>query len=47
MSPPSDAQAVRRQLDRILKSSGFTRNERLSRFIRYVVRGIWKGGIKS
>jgi tetratricopeptide (TPR) repeat protein len=31
------AEAVRRQLDRILQSSGFVRNERLSRFLRFVV----------
>jgi serine/threonine-protein kinase len=35
----SDAQAVRRQLDRVLASSGFSRNERLSRFLRFVVEG--------
>src|SRR5262245_490153 len=35
----SEAQAVRRQLERILESSGFSRNERLSRFLRFVVEG--------
>jgi len=32
----SEAQAVRRQLDRILESRGFSRNERMSRFLRFV-----------
>src|SRR5580704_15953613 len=31
------AQAVRRELERILSSRGFARNERLSRFLRVVV----------
>src|SRR5258705_13376664 len=35
----SDAQAVRRQLERVLESPGFSRNERLSRFLRFVVEG--------
>jgi TolB-like protein/Flp pilus assembly protein TadD len=35
----SDAQAVRRHLERILESPGFSRNERLSRFLRFVVEG--------
>ena len=35
----SEAQAVRRQLERILESPGFSRNERLSRFLRFVVEG--------
>jgi serine/threonine-protein kinase len=34
-----EAQAVRRQLDRVLESPGFSRNERLSRFLRFVVEG--------
>jgi serine/threonine-protein kinase len=33
----SEAQAVRRQLERALGSANFTRNERLSRFLRFVV----------
>src|SRR5262245_19690875 len=33
----SEAQAARRQLDKILASAGFVRNERLSRFLRFVV----------
>ena len=33
----SEAQAVRRQLDRVLASPGFARNDRLSRFLRFVV----------
>ena len=32
-------QDVRRQLERVLESPGFARNERLSRFIRFVVEG--------
>src|SRR5215472_17208539 len=32
-----EAQAVRRQLDKVLASPGFARNERLSRFLRFVV----------
>jgi TolB-like protein len=35
----SDAQAARRQLERVLESPGFSRNERLSRFLRFVVEG--------
>jgi TolB-like protein/Flp pilus assembly protein TadD len=37
--PPveSEAQAARRQLERVLESPGFARNERLSRFLRFVV----------
>src|SRR6202050_584106 len=34
-----EGQAVRRQLERILESPGFSRNERLSRFLRFVVEG--------
>src|SRR5579872_4407908 len=39
--PPveSEAQDVRRQLERVLESPGFSRNERLSRFLRFVVEG--------
>src|SRR5262245_38680199 len=33
----SEAQAARRQLDKILASPGFARNERMSRFLRFVV----------
>jgi serine/threonine-protein kinase len=33
----SDAQAVLRQLDRVLGSPGFSRNQRLSQFLRFVV----------
>jgi serine/threonine-protein kinase len=33
------SQAVRQQLERILGSPGFSRNERLSSFLRYVVEG--------
>src|SRR5580700_11695741 len=35
----SEAQAVRQQLERVLESPGFSRNERLSRFLRFVVEG--------
>jgi adenylate cyclase len=43
LSPDAEAQAVRRQLDRILASPGFVRNERLSRFLRFVVEGYLGG----
>src|SRR5947207_13282849 len=33
----SQDEAVRKQLDRVLASSGFARNERLSRFLQFVV----------
>src|SRR5438552_12106152 len=33
----SRAQAAQRQLDKILASPGFARNERMSRFLRFVV----------
>ena len=37
--PPveSEQQAARRQVERILASTGFARNERMSRFLRFVV----------
>ena len=37
--PPaeSDVQGARRQLDRVLASAGFSRNERMRRFLRFVV----------
>jgi len=34
-----EGQVVRRQLERVLGSPGFVRNERLSRFLRFVVEG--------
>jgi TolB-like protein len=34
----SAAEPIRKQLDRILSSAGFVRNERLSRFLRFVVQ---------
>jgi adenylate cyclase len=40
-----DAQAVRRQLERVLASPGFARNERLSRFLRFVVEGRLDGKV--
>jgi TolB-like protein/Flp pilus assembly protein TadD len=36
-SAESEAYAVRRQLDRVLASAGFSRNERMARFLRFVV----------
>src|SRR6516225_8274559 len=33
----SEVEAARRQLERVLASPGFSRNERLSRFLRFVV----------
>lgn len=33
----TEAAAVRRQLEEVLKSPGFARNDRLSRFLRFVV----------
>src|SRR6202163_1253011 len=33
----SDAEAARHQLERVLASSGFARNERMARFLRFVV----------
>ena len=38
MQLTSAAEPVRKQLDRILSSAGFVRNERLSRFLRFVVQ---------
>jgi TolB-like protein len=38
-----EAQAVRRQLDKVLASPGFARNERLSRFLRFVVERHMEG----
>src|SRR6185369_971129 len=35
----SQAEAARRELEKVLASPGFARNERLSRFLRYVVEG--------
>src|SRR5690348_11991236 len=37
MVPIAEPDAVRRQLERILASEGFCRNERLARFLRFVV----------
>src|SRR5262252_7609983 len=34
-----DAQSVRQQLERVLASPGFARNDRLSGFLRFVVEG--------
>ena len=33
----SDAQVAQRQLERVLASSGFAQNERMARFLRFVV----------
>src|SRR5215470_4069017 len=38
MQSTSAAEPVRKQLDRVLSSPGFARNERLSRFLRFVVQ---------
>src|SRR6516162_4187853 len=38
-----EAQAARRQLDKVLASAGFSRNERLSRFLRFVVERHMEG----
>jgi len=35
----SGRRAVRRQLERVLESPGFSRNERMSRFLRFMVEG--------
>jgi TolB-like protein len=37
LTQEAELQAARRQLDRVLASPGFARNERLSRFLRFVV----------
>jgi TolB-like protein/Tfp pilus assembly protein PilF len=39
----SEPEAIRQQLERILESPGFARNERLSRFLRFVVEGHLEG----
>jgi len=39
----SKGQVTRRQLERVLESPGFRRNERLSRFLRFVVEGHMDG----
>ena len=39
----SEAPAIRRQLERVLESPGFSRNERLTRFLRFVVEGHLEG----
>src|SRR5215475_7742260 len=38
-----ETQAARQQLERVLRSPGFARNERLSRFLRFVVEGHLEG----
>jgi tetratricopeptide (TPR) repeat protein len=38
-----EAEAVRRQLERILGSAGFARNERMSRFLRFIVENHLEG----
>ena len=42
-SGESEAEDVRRQLERVLESPGFSRNERLSGFLRFVVEGHLEG----
>jgi TolB-like protein len=43
--PPADAmpKGVREQLERVLANRGFARNERMSRFLRFVVEGQLEG----
>jgi TolB-like protein/Tfp pilus assembly protein PilF len=41
--PPVAPEAVRNQLERVLGSAGFARNERLSRFLRFVVQQSLEG----
>jgi tetratricopeptide (TPR) repeat protein len=43
----SEAEAVRRQLERILGSAGFARNERMSRFLRFVVENHLAGRVQE
>jgi TolB-like protein len=43
LSVESDVQAARRELDRVLRSAGFVHNERLSRFLRFVVEKYLEG----
>src|SRR5450755_3718935 len=38
-SVEAEGEAVRQELERVLESPGFSRNERLSRFLRFVVEG--------
>ncbi len=40
---PVEAKAVRDQVEKILKSPGFARNERLSRFLRFIVEQLLEG----
>jgi Tol biopolymer transport system component len=40
---PTDVDAVRRQLERVLASPGFVRNERMSRFLRFLAEQHLKG----
>ena len=39
----SERQAIRQELEKVLASPGFARNERLSRFLRFVVEGHLEG----
>src|SRR5713101_4478930 len=43
MQSTSAAELGRKQLDRILSSAGFVRNERLSGFLRFIVQGHLEG----
>src|SRR5215469_8114748 len=43
MQSTSSAEPVRKQLDRVLSSPGFARNERLSRFLRFIVQQVLDG----
>jgi adenylate cyclase len=40
---PTDVDAARRQLERVLASSGFFRNERMRRFLRFLADGHLEG----
>src|SRR5262245_9368824 len=43
LTEEAESKAARRQLERVLASPGFARNQRLSRFLRFVVEGHLEG----
>ena len=43
LTEEAESKAARRQLERVLASPGFARNERISRFLRFVVEGHLEG----
>jgi hypothetical protein len=47
MPVQSENEVARRQLERVLVSPGFMRNERLSQFLRFVVEQHLEGEIRS